>query len=108
MQMNSDAILFLGLMKRAGALSTGEADTGSAARAGKAQLILLAKDASDNAVKRAESFSRIGHCPLAVLEYTKEELGYSMGGNLCSMTAVTDRGFSDAFLKKYSTAFIMK
>ena len=45
-----DKILnMLGLMRRANAIQIGETNTGSAVRAGKAKLLLLASDASDNA-----------------------------------------------------------
>ncbi len=106
--MNSDAIRFLGLMKRAGALSIGETNTGAAARAGETAMILLAKDASSNAVKRAEGFSLRGSCDAAVLEYTKEELSSFLGTPGCSMMAITDRGFAEAFRNKHSTAFRIK
>jgi len=106
--MNSDAIKFLGLMRRAGALVIGETNTGSAARAGKAKIIMLAKDASSNAVKRAMGFSAKAGCNAAVLEYTKEELSSFLATPGCSMMAITDRGFAEAFNSKYSTAFRIK
>ena len=58
--MQSELLRFLGLMRRAGKLSVGEEGTGQVARAGKARLILLARDASDNARDRAEGFARRG------------------------------------------------
>ena len=51
---------YLGLMRKAGRIALGEHDAGAAARAGKACLLLLAQDASDNARKRAEGFARCG------------------------------------------------
>ena len=48
---------YLGLMRKAGRIALGEHDAGAAARAGRACLLLLAQDASDNARKRAEGFA---------------------------------------------------
>ena len=57
----SDKILnMLGLMRRANAIQIGETNTGAAVRGGKAKLLLLAADASDNARSRAEGFARGG------------------------------------------------
>ena len=62
---------YLGLMRKAGRIALGEHDAGAAARAGKACLLLLAQDASDNARKRAEGFAHAAQAPLLRLPYTK-------------------------------------
>ena len=99
----SDKILnFLGLMRRANAVQIGETNTGAAVRGGKAKLLLLAADASDNARSRAEGFTR-GRSVLTVqLPYTKEEISASVGVSGCSMAAVTDIGFANALMKSLS------
>ena len=96
----SDKILnMLGLMRRANAIQIGETNTGAVVRGGKAKLLLLAADASDNARSRAEGFAR-GRSVLTVpLPYTKEEISASVGVNGCSMAAVTDMGFANALMK---------
>ena len=43
-------------MRRAGKIDLGETATGAAVRAGRARLLLLAADASENARKRAEGY----------------------------------------------------
>ena len=55
--MRDKLLHLLGLMRRANALAVGEVNTGSTARAGKAKLLLLASDASENARRRAEGFA---------------------------------------------------
>ena len=65
---------YLGLMRKAGRIALGEHDAGAAARAGKACLLLLAQDASDNARKRAEGFAHAAQAPLLRLPYTKQAL----------------------------------
>ncbi len=96
----SDKILgLLGLMRRANALDVGETNSGAAVKAGRAKLLLLASDASDNARRRAETFV-FGHRTfLLTLPYTKAEVSGSVGVSSCSMAAVTDIGFANALMK---------
>ena len=54
--MREKTLNLLGLMRRANALQVGETNAGAAVRGGKAKLLLLASDASDNARGRAEGF----------------------------------------------------
>jgi len=89
----------LGLMRRANAIAVGEVNTGAAARGGKAKLLLLASDASENARHRAEGFSAGRNLPLAELPFTKEEFSSAVGLNGGSMAAITDLGFANALLK---------
>ena len=98
--MQNDLLLFLGLMRRAGKLQTGENGTGQAARGGKARLILLAEDASDNALKRAEQFARTAGVPLLRLPLTKEALADALGVAGGAMFAVCDEGFARALRGK--------
>lgn len=97
--MRERALNLLGLMRRANAAAIGETNTGSAARAGKARLLLLAADASENAVHRAEGFAAAHGAPLVRLPFTKDEISAHVGVGGCSMAAVTDTGFASAFLK---------
>lgn len=66
-------------MRKAGRIALGEHDAGAAARAGKACLLLLAQDASDNARKRAEGFAHAAQAPLLRLPYTKQALSDRLG-----------------------------
>ena len=98
--MREKTLKFLGLMRRANALQVGENNSGEALRAGKAKLLLLAGDASENAKKRAESFVGGRSCLLLPLPFTKEELSTALGLGGCSMAAVTDLGFANALIKR--------
>ena len=94
--MREKVLRLLGLMRKAGALEPGEANTGSAVHAGKARLLLLASDASENARRRAETFA-YGRSVLTVpLPFTKEELADALGTGSVSMAAVEDLGFAGA------------
>lgn len=90
----------LGLARRAGRLEIGEEAVGTAARAGKAALVLLAADASENTKKRAESFAYTAGAPLANLDCGKAELGRALGLDGPAMAAVTDPGLAAAVAAK--------
>ena len=91
------ALGYLGLMRKANAVAIGETDTGSAAKSGKAVLICLASDASDNARKRSETFAYAQSVPITRLPYEKQTISDLVGKAGCSMLAVTDLGFAAAF-----------
>ena len=93
---------YLGLMRKAGRIALGEHDAGAAARAGKACLLLLAQDASDNARKRAEGFAHAVQAPL--LPYTKQALSDRLGKTGCAIAAVTDPGLAKAFVSALAQA----
>lgn len=86
-------------MRKAGKIELGETSTGAAVRAGRARLVLLAADASENARKRAEGYLYGRRTLLVSLPYDKEELSELLGKSGCSMAACTDFGLSSAFLK---------
>ena len=100
--MQAEMLKFLGLMRRAGKLSVGETGTGQAARAGKAKLILLASDASENARNRAYGFARRGQVPLVQLKAEKAKLADALHVTGGAMAAVCDEGFAQALIKKYA------
>lgn len=97
--MKDKALNYLGLMRKANAVQIGETDTGAAARAMTAKLIILAGDASDNARSRARGFVYGRNIPMIISPFTKEEISAHVGKPGCSMLAITDIGFADAFMK---------
>mgnify|MGYP001081516515 CR=1 FL=1 len=86
----------LGLAHKAGRVEIGEEPVGSAARARKARIILVASDAAAGSV----SFASTGNCLCLVIPATKDELGRALGRTSCAIAAVTDIGFADAVAKK--------
>ena len=91
-------------MRRAGKIEIGETGTGAAVRAGRARLLLLAADASENARKRAEGYLYGRRALLVLLPYAKAELEAQLGKSGCSMAACTDFGLSSAFLAALAEA----
>ncbi|MGI5935620.1 MAG: ribosomal L7Ae/L30e/S12e/Gadd45 family protein [Oscillospiraceae bacterium] len=98
------ALSYLGLAQKAGLLEAGEESAGAAARRGKAKLLLLAADASDNARRRAEGFVYGRKIPLARLPFTKEQISAATGRPGCSMVALTDTGLASSIMKTLAEA----
>ena len=102
--MSEKLLNLLGLMRKAGAIEIGETNTGAACRDGKAKILILASDASDNAGRRAESFVNGRRTVLIKAPYSKEDISAAVGVGGCSMAAVTDLGFANAFVKGLAEA----
>jgi len=102
--MADKALNYIGIMRKAGACAAGETDSGAACRSGKAKLLLLAADASENARNRAEGFVYGRGIPLVTLPYNKADLAGILGRGATSMLAVTDLGLADAIAKALAAA----
>ena len=92
----------LGLARKAGQLVTGEEPVGAACRARRAKLVLVASDAADNTVRRADHFCRTGNAPLLPLPFTKLELGLRLSRGPCAILALTDAGFAATTAERLS------
>lgn len=102
--MREKTLNLLGLMRKANAIAVGETNTGGAVRAGKAKLLLLAADASDNARSRARGFTHGRDIVTVTLPFTKDEIAAHVGVPGCAMAAITDIGFANAFMKSLAAA----
>ena len=99
--MDNDNILqFIGLMRRAGALTLGADASFDACRTGRARLALLASDASQNTRAAAASAVRERETPLIALSYDKTALGRAVGAGECAIMTICDTGFAIALCKK--------
>ncbi|MBQ9967715.1 MAG: 50S ribosomal protein L7 [Oscillospiraceae bacterium] len=96
---NNRALGYLGLARRGGNIAIGEEPVGAQCRAGHARLLILAKDAADNTVRRAASFTAGGKPPVVKVPFTKDELGDALGCNACAMAALIDVALALAFVK---------
>ena len=99
-----NALGLLGLMRRAGKLGTGEAGTRQTVRSGEAKLILLASDASPNAVKRAAGFAAKAGVPMLRLDADQAALCAAAGASGGVIFSVCEEGFARAFIRKLSSA----
>ena len=98
--MNHDRILsMLGLAKRAGKIADGQFQTEAALKQGKAFLVIVAEDASENTRKKFSDMSSYRKVPF-YLYSDRERLGRSIGCELRSCAAVTDASFAGAIEKQ--------
>ena len=89
----------LGLAMKAGKVSSGETAAESAVKSGKAYLVIVANDASDNTRKHFSDMCVFRDIPF--IQYSdKENLGRALGKDLRSNLAITDKGFADAIIKQ--------
>ena len=97
--MEDKALGLLGLMRRARAVEPGTDNACDAVRNGKAKLLLLSADLTDNARRKAENVSNGRRVLVQSVHYTRAELASAFGIADCSMAAVTDIGFANALAK---------
>ena len=97
--MESKALNYLSLARKAGKAELGEEPVGGAARAGKAYLILVSQDASDHTWRRAKSFAAGTEQQVLRVKATKDELGQAIGRQSLAIAAVTDAALALALVK---------
>lgn len=91
---------YLSLAAKAGRLSVGADNCINALKRKKAKLIVLASDASPNAVKRAEGMLFGREIPLIRTVRTKDELAQACGKHgPVAIAAILDDGLAEAFSK---------
>ena len=93
------ALNYLALARKGGRAELGEEPVGSAARAGKAYLILVASDAGDHTWRRAKSFAAGTDQQCLKVRYTKDELGMAIGRSSLAIAAITDAALALALVK---------
>jgi len=89
----------LGLARKAGLLAVGAEDVSTAARNGKARLVISANDASENALRRARTAAESGGSMYSVIPYNSFELGSVTGRGSPGTVAILDAGLAARFLR---------
>ena len=102
--MSDAALNLLGLARKAGRIEVGEEPVGAACRARKARLLILARDAADNTVRRAGHFAEAGNTVCVTSPFTKDQIGAVLGRGSCAMAALTDAGMAASFLNNLAAA----
>lgn len=93
------ALSMLGLATKAGKTVTGEFSTEKAVKEGKACLVVVAKDASDNTKKKFRNMC--DYYQVAMKEFSdKNSLGNACGKEFRASLAVTDFGLAKAVEKQ--------
>lgn len=96
--MNQKQTSLLGLMQRAGALTTGEELVVKAIQSKKAKAVLLSSDASENTRKKITDKCVFYNVPL-IEAGSRYELGHALGKEARVVIALLDNGFRKAYMK---------
>lgn len=88
----------LGIAQRGNRLVSGELAVEQAIRNGKAKLLLVAHDASDNTKKKYADMAKTHELQSYAL-FSKEELGECIGRVYRASVALSDEGLAEALVK---------
>lgn len=98
MKMNK-ALSMIGIATKAGKTQTGEFSTEKAVKEGKAALVIVAKDASDNTKKKFRNMCQ--YYQVTMREFAdKDSLGAACGKEFRASLAITDVGLGDAVIRQ--------
>lgn len=103
--MNRNKLLSLiGLATKAGKVVSGEFQTEKSVKTGKAYLVLVAADASENTRKKFQNMCSFYEVPVFFVE-DKEKLGRAMGREYRASLAIQDENFASAMRKELNSYF---
>ncbi len=84
----------LGIGRKAGKVFGGEFKTEESIKTGRARLVILAQDASNNTKKKFQNMCSYYQVPCCVYG-TKEEIGHAIGLEFRASVVVNDAGIAD-------------
>ena len=91
----------LGLAAKAGKVQSGEFSTEKSVKSGRAYLVIVSEEASENTKKKFRNMCTYYKVPY--FEFgSKEELGHILGKQMRASLAVIDENFSNALLKHFT------
>ena len=90
---------YIGLGMKSGNVSCGEFLTEKSVKEGRAFLVIVAEDASDNTKKKFTNMCDFYDVPIYFCG-TKEELGHAMGKEMRASLAFNDQGLARAVEKQ--------
>lgn len=96
--MNKKELSLVGLATKAGKVVSGEFATEKSVKSGKALLVLVADDASENTKKKFRNMCEFYEVPIYFLA-DKEGIGKSMGKEIRASLAIEDENFATAIIK---------
>lgn len=97
--MQDSVLSMIGLATKAGKVVSGEFSVEKAVKSGKAFLVIVSEDASDNTKKMFTNMCAFYKVPIYFYG-SKETLGNSMGKEMRASMALLDEGFSGTIMKK--------
>ena len=97
---NRDKVLSLiGLAMKAGRCTSGETMTENETKLGRARLVIVASDASDNTKKKFRDMCKFYRVPICFYG-DKDTLGHAMGKEFRASLAILDEGFATGIQKE--------
>ena len=101
--MNRNKVLgLLGLAEKAGKVRSGEFSTEKAVKSGKAGLVIVSEESSDNTKKMFRNMCTYYKVPIYFFG-KKSELGHAMGKEMRASLVMMDAGFAKAVVKLLNT-----
>lgn len=98
--MKKNSVLSLvSIAKKAGKIASGEFQTENSVKSGKASLVIVSQEASDNTKKKFRNMCDFYHVPICFYG-EKTELGAAIGCEFRATLAVLDEGLSKAIEKR--------
>ena len=98
MNKRDKALSLISLAMKAGRLASGEAMTESEVKSGRARLVIVASDASENTKKKFRDMCKFYRVPICIYG-DKDTLGHAMGKEFRASLAILDEGFADGIRK---------
>ena len=96
--MTDKVLSMIGLATRARKIAAGEFSVEKAVKSGRAFLVIVAEDASDNTKKMFKNMCAHYEVPLSIYG-AKETLGHATGKEVRASLAILDQSFADAIQK---------
>ncbi len=98
--MNNRVLTLMSLCARAGKLQSGELPAEKAIKKGKAKLVIIAADASENTKKKFKNMAEYRELPY-FLYSDRETLGRTIGKEFRSVICITEEGFAGSIGKAF-------
>ena len=103
MRLKQDKVLSLiGLATKAGQTASGEFMTEREVKTGRAALVIVAGDSSDNTKKKFRDMCEFYKVPIYFYG-DKDTLGHAMGKEFRASLAILDEGFAKEIMKQMKT-----
>lgn len=97
--MKDKVLSLVGLAMKAGMVASGEFMTEREVKTGRAALVIVAEDASDNTKKKFTNMCTFYEVPLHFYS-DKVTLGHAIGKEFRASLAILDEGFSKGIIKQ--------
>ena len=99
LKQKDKVLCLIGLAMKAGRCTSGEMMTESETKSGRARLVIIASDASENTKKKFRDMCKFYEVPIYIYG-DKDTLGHAMGKEFRASLAILDEGFADGIQRE--------